>query len=223
MTKFLPLESENWITCGNALRLDWLTICPPTSTGVKYQYDDLFDTPLDQLEIDFENEGGETYICGNPPYLGSKWQTDEQKSDLSAIFEGKLAGWKSLDYVAAWFIKAAEYGKHTDASSAFVATNSICQGAHVPLLWPMIAKLQHEIFFAHTSLKWANLATHNAAVTVVIVGICGKNNRKSHIQRRRVGEIYCERSRRNKCISVAGSTGICRSSTITLQWIIKYR
>jgi len=177
LAEFLPLNAQNWITCGNALRLDWLSICPPTGTGVKLAGDDLFHTPLDQAQIDFENEGGETYICGNPPYLGSKWQTDEQKADLSAIFEGRLAGWKSLDYVAAWFVKAAEYGRHTDASSAFVATNSICQGAHVPLLWPMIAKLDHEIFFAHTSLKWANLATHNAGVTVVIVGICSESKR----------------------------------------------
>ncbi len=181
LAEFLPLNAENWITCGNALRLDWLSICPPTGTGVKLVSDDLFATPLDQAQIDFENEGGETYICGNPPYLGSKWQTDEQKADLSSIFEGRLAGWKSLDYVAAWFVKAAEYGRHTEASSAFVATNSVCQGAHVPLLWPMIAKLGHEIFFAHTSLKWANLAAHNAGVTVVIVGICLKNKREKVI------------------------------------------
>lgn len=73
---------------GNALRLDWLSICPPTGTGVKFQADDLFSSPLDQVQIHFENEGGETYICGNPPYLGSKWQSDEQKGDLRA--------WRSL-------------------------------------------------------------------------------------------------------------------------------
>ena len=67
LAEFLPLGDENWITCGNALRLDWLSICPPTGTGVKFQADDLFRTPLDQAQIDFENEGGETYICGNPP------------------------------------------------------------------------------------------------------------------------------------------------------------
>lgn len=71
LNEFLPLNAENWITCGNALRLDWLSICPPTGTGVKLVGDDLFTTPLDQAQIDFENEGGETYICGNPPYQGS--------------------------------------------------------------------------------------------------------------------------------------------------------
>src|SRR5690606_2374652 len=66
-------------------------------------------------------------------------------------------------------------------SSAFVATNSICQGAHVPLLWPLISKLDHEIFFAHTNLKWANLASYNAGVTVVIVGIGKRGERKKRI------------------------------------------
>lgn len=181
LAEFLPLENENWITCGNALRLDWLSVCPPTGTGVKLLGEDLFSTPLDQTQIDFENEGGETYVCGNPPYLGSKWQTDSQKSDLDLIFAGRLSGWKSLDYVSAWFLKAAEYGNKTEAASAFVATNSICQGAHVPLLWPLIAKLDHEIFFAHTSLKWANLATHNAGVTVVIVGISKRGKKRKRI------------------------------------------
>ncbi len=80
LAEFLPLNKENWITHGNALRLDWLKVCPPTGTGgVKLVEDDLFQTPLDQIEIDFENEGGETYICGNPPYLGSTCESNEQK------------------------------------------------------------------------------------------------------------------------------------------------
>ncbi len=83
LNEFLPLSKENWITCGNTLRLDWLSLCPPTGTGVKLVGDDLFDTPLEQAQIDFENEGGETYICGNPPYKGSKWQDEEQKADLA--------------------------------------------------------------------------------------------------------------------------------------------
>lgn len=168
---FLPLDAENWITCGNALRLDWLSICPPTGTGVKLHGDDLFNTPLDQAQIDFENEGGETYICGNPPYLGSTWQDDEQKSDLQAIFEGRTKSWKSLDYVAGWFIKAADYGTQTNATAALVSTNSICQGQQVPILWPLVFATGHEITFAHTSFKWSNLASYNAGVTVVIVCI----------------------------------------------------
>jgi hypothetical protein len=167
----LPLDSQNWITCGNALRMDWLAICPPTGTGVKLVGDDLFNTPLDQSEIDFENEGGETYICGNPPYLGSKKQTEDQKTDLGALLDKRIKNWKSLDYVAGWFVKAADYGTKTKTTAAFVSTNSICQGQHVPILWPVIFKVGSQIVFAHTSFKWANLASHNAGVTVVIVGI----------------------------------------------------
>ncbi|WP_448125492.1 class I SAM-dependent DNA methyltransferase [Pseudomonas veronii] len=171
LAEFLPLNAQNWIVCGNALRLDWLSICPPTGTCVKVVADDLFGTPLNQAEIDFENEGGETYICGNPPYLGSKWQSEEQKSDLAAVFAGHGTGWKTLDYVAGWFMKAADYGSKTSAMTALVSTNSICQGVQVPTLWPLIFATGHEIIFAHTSFKWANLASHNAGVTVAIVGI----------------------------------------------------
>lgn len=171
LAEFLPLNAQNWITCGNALRLDWLSICPPTGTGVKHHADDLLHTPLDRPQIDFENEGGETYICGNPPYLGSTWQNDAQKAELEAIFGWRTKSWKSLDYVAGWFMKAADYGTQTNAAAAFVSTNSICQGQQVPILWPLIFKTGHEIAFAYTSFKWANLASHKAGVTVVIVGI----------------------------------------------------
>ena len=171
LLEFLPLEAANWITCGNALRLDWLSICPPTGTGVKRRANDLFSTPLDQTEMDFENEGGETYICGNPPYKGSKWQTAEQKDDLKQLFGRRTEIWKSLDYVAGWFMKAADYAAHTEATSAFVSTNSICQGQQVHTLWSLIFKSDRIINFAYTSFKWANLASHNAGVTVVIVGL----------------------------------------------------
>ena len=171
LAEFLPLDAQNWIVCGNALRLDWLRICPPTGTGVKLVADDLFGTPLDQAEIDFANEGGETYICGNPPYLGSTWQSAEQKDDLSAIFDHRSKNWKSLDYVAGWFMKAADYGTQTPSSAAFVSTNSICQGQQVAILWPLVFGTGNKIAFAHTSFKWANLASHNAGVTVAIVGI----------------------------------------------------
>ena len=102
--------AENWITCGNALRLDWLSICPPTGTASSITRKTCFSTPLDQAQIDFENEGGETYICGNPPYLGSTWQNADQKADIRTVFEGRTTSSGFLDYVAGWFIKAADYG-----------------------------------------------------------------------------------------------------------------
>ncbi|MEG4494907.1 DNA methyltransferase [Microcoleus sp. D3_18_C4] len=173
LAEFLPLKDDNWITCGNALRLDWLSLCPPTGTGVKVQREDLdlFGEMREVAEIDFENEGGETYICGNPPYLGSKWQTDEQKAELGAILGDRTKSWKSLDYVAGWFMKAADYGTQTNSAAAFVSTNSICQGQQVPILWPLIFETGHEIAFAYTSFKWSNLASNNAGVTVSIIGI----------------------------------------------------
>lgn len=181
LAEFLPLNAENWITCGNALRLDWLSICPPTGTGVKLVGDDLFSTPLDQAQIDFENEGGETYICGNPPYLGNKLQSEEQKDDLRSVFDGRVDGWKSLDYVAAWLMKAADYGTHTSAASAFVTTNSLCQGQQVPILWPAIFRTGHEIAFAHTSFKWANLASQNAGVIVIVIGLSNSSTSQKRL------------------------------------------
>ena len=168
---FLPLDTQNWVTCGNALRLDWLSLCPPTGSSVQSQSDDLFGTPFVQAEIDFENAGGETYICGNPPYMGSKWQNASQKSELADIFDGRVPGWKSLDYVAGWFMKAVDYADHTPTAAAFVATNSIAQGQQVPIFWTAVYRTGHFINFAHTSFKWSNLATHNASVIVVIIGI----------------------------------------------------
>src|SRR3546814_17051921 len=109
----------------------------------------------------------------------SDWSSDvcssdlskEQKEDLGRIFEGRVKGWKSLDYVAGWFMKAADFGMQTKCVSAFVSTNSICQGQQVPILWPPVFETGHSIVFAHTNFKWANLASHNAGVTVVIVGL----------------------------------------------------
>ena len=173
LAEFLPLRNENWIVCGNALRFDWLSICPPTGTGVKLQADDLFSTPLDQVEIDFENEGGETYICGNPPFTGTRKQTVEQKSDLQEVFSSLSSQWKNVDYVGAWFLKAAQYNAQCDAPFAFVATNSLCQGQQVPITWALLHSMGLAIRFAATPFKWSNLANHNAGVTVVIVGVDG--------------------------------------------------
>jgi hypothetical protein len=178
LDEFLPLDSQNWITCGNALRIDWLSICPPTGAGVKLLGDDLFNTPLDQAEIDFENEGGETYICGNPPYLGSTWQSAEQKSDIRYVVNNRSSSTGFLDYVAGWFVKAADFISKADGTAAFVSTNSICQGQSVPILWPIVFNTKCDILFAYTSFKWANLASNNAGVTVVVVGI-GKNSGKA--------------------------------------------
>jgi hypothetical protein len=173
LAEFLPLDSQNWIVCGNALRLDWLSICPPTGTGVKLVADDLFGTPLLQTEMDFENEGGETYICGNPPYKGNAKKTAEQKKDMGDLLDRQIDGWGLLDYVCGWFFKAHEYAKFTPTKFAFVATNSVSQGQHVTGFWKPLFDSGLKLNFAVKSFKWSNLATNDAAVTVVCIGAGG--------------------------------------------------
>ncbi|NYF79824.1 class I SAM-dependent DNA methyltransferase [Granulicella arctica] len=185
LAEFLPLRAENWITSGNALRLDWLSVCPPTGTGVRMQADDLFSTPLDQAEIDFANEGGETYICGNPPFSGFNAQSPEQHSDLRQALTF-TKDYKYFDYVSGWFFKAARCMDVFDAC-AFVSTNSVVQGVQVPILWRPIFALGVEIFFGHDTFVWKNNAANNAGVFCVIIGltkqkkekfICGEGFRK---------------------------------------------
>nr|WP_115711490.1 DNA methyltransferase [Cupriavidus taiwanensis] len=171
LAEFLPLRSENWITCINALQVDWLSIWPATGTSVKLVRDDLFQSPLDQAEIDFEHEGGETYICGNPPYKGSQDQTDEQKSDLAHVFAKDNITSGVADYVLGWFAKSAEFIRRYPAKFAFVATNSIHQGRQVARIWPALLGEDLRIIFAEPSFKWSNLASKKAVVTVSIIGI----------------------------------------------------
>ncbi|MGM0561702.1 MAG: class I SAM-dependent DNA methyltransferase [Pseudomonadota bacterium] len=171
LAEFLPLDAMNWITCGNALRLDWLSICPPTGTGVKHHADDLFDSPLDQAQIDFANEGGETYICGNPPYSGKGKLTTAQKSDMKLIFESRTKNWGYIDLVGAWFVKASDYCRYTNAVAAFVSTNSVVMGRQAPNLWPIVLNDCISIRFSHSSFLWSNNAARKAAVFCVIIGI----------------------------------------------------
>ena len=181
LAEFLPLDAMNWITCGNALRLDWLSICPPTGTAVKHNADDLFHTPLDQAQIDFANEGGETYICGNPPYQGSVNQSPSQKDDMERIFAPVLKTYKDLDYVAAFVLKVARFNRLTGSKSAFVTTNSITQGEQVAMLWPLVFSQKNVIHFAHTSFLWSNLASNKAAVTCVIIGLSPVDSLERHL------------------------------------------
>lgn len=144
----LPLREGGHIVCGNALRLDWTEACPPPGA------DDV-----------------ETYVVGNPPYLGHQNRSEAQKEDMRIVFQEHLRKWGDLDYVACWFFKGAQYGRSVSAEIAFVSTNSICQGRQVALLWPEVLQDDLEIGFAHTSFKWSNLAIKKAAVICVIVGL----------------------------------------------------
>ena len=119
---------------------------------------DLFETPLDQAEIDFENEGGETYICSNPPYRGSKWQSNEQKADLGVAWSKHPKLTKTTDYVSGWIARYLEYVKAVpNAVAALVTTNSVCQGQQASDIWPVVFPDGVEIRFAHLPFKWRNL------------------------------------------------------------------
>lgn len=142
----LPLKDSGRIFADNATRLNWDQVCPPD----------------DSLE---------TYIVGNPPYQGMTYQSPQQKEDVERLFKGLVRGYKELDYVACWFLEAADYCRRTNSRCALVTTNSICQGELVALLWPLMFAREMEISFAHTSFKWRNSAARNAGVTCAIVGL----------------------------------------------------
>ena len=166
LNEFLPLSSKNWIKCANALKEDWNKII----------YDDQGEILDNSTSIEKE-----IYVCGNPPYLGSTWQSKTHKEDLNEVFKDHTKLSKSLDYVSGWFMKAAQFCQNNLSSAAFVSTNSICQGQHVPILWPLIYKFGCNINFAYSSFKWKNLASHNAGVIVIIVGITTEKNNKKFL------------------------------------------
>ena len=154
-TKALPLKNITQIVCGNACRVDWNTVCPHTKEE-------------------------EVFVFGNPPYLGSKLQSGNQKRDIDIVFNG-VKNCKILDYICNWFMLGANYIKGSKSKYAFVTTNSICQGEQVGVLWPEIYKYDLNIFFAHKSFKWNNNAKYNAAVTCAIVGVCDKKEKTNKL------------------------------------------
>ena len=150
----LPLTSAGNIVHGNACRLDWIKVCP-------------------------KNDENEIYLMGNPPYLGGKTQSKEQKNDMEISFDGeKKIG--ELDYIATWFYLAAKY-INFNSCFAFVTTNSICQGSQVQQLWPHILKHNLEIAFAYKPFKWTNNAKDKAGVICTIIGIRKVTNTKKYI------------------------------------------
>ncbi|MFB5979257.1 class I SAM-dependent DNA methyltransferase [Lactobacillus delbrueckii subsp. lactis] len=140
----LPLKKAGDIVCGNALRLDWGKILP-------------------------HEEKDEVYLFGNPPYLGSKKQSKEQKEDLGIVAHD-INQYKLLDYIAGWFIKGSEYVGDSKAQLGFVSTKSIVQGEQVPILWPKLLT-KTKISYAYKPFMWSNNAKNNAAVTVIILGL----------------------------------------------------
>ncbi len=149
----LPLKKAAKIVHGDALETDWVAV-----------------VAKNQL----------SYIIGNPPFIGSRIMNKVQKESLIKVFDNvKNIG--DLDYVTAWYIKAAKYIQNTKIKTAFVSTNSIVQGLQTSLLWgQMFNKFGIKIHFAHRTFKWNNEAKGNAAVYCVIVGFANYNiNNKS--------------------------------------------
>ena len=145
---FLPLKSYSSIVEGNALRLDWSSVISP-----------------DKLN----------YIMGNPPFLGYSMQDKSQKADILSVYvdekgkSNKTAG--KIDYVAGWYFKAAEMMQNTSIRTAFVSTNSICQGEQVASVWkPLYERFGIQIDFAWRTFKWASESNEQAHVHVIIVG-----------------------------------------------------
>jgi hypothetical protein len=111
-----------------------------------------------------------SYILGNPPFGGKHYQSTKQKAELVAIFEG-VKNASDLDYVAAWYRKAAEFMAGNPAiNTAFVSTNSITQGEQVGILWPDLLRRGLKIHFAHRTFQWSSEARGKAAVHCVIIG-----------------------------------------------------
>ena len=139
---FLPLHNNANIHEGNSLNMDWEEIIKSNTLS---------------------------YIMGNPPFVGAKMMNKQQKAEVLSLFN-KNASAKSLDYVAAWYKKSAEYMKETNIHSAFVSTNSITQGEQVPILWEALMQEGIIINFAYKSFIWDSEANLKAHVHCVIVG-----------------------------------------------------
>ncbi|MEZ4886519.1 MAG: DNA methyltransferase [Chitinophagales bacterium] len=139
----LPLKKSATIVHGNALRLEWETIVPKEELS---------------------------YILGNPPFLGKKEQSSEQKEEMRSVFN-KMKGANNLDYVSAWYLKASQFIQNKQIKVGFVSTNSITQGEQVGILWnELLNKYRIDIFFAHRTFRWDNEAKGKAAVHVIIIG-----------------------------------------------------
>ncbi|MDO9214593.1 MAG: hypothetical protein Q7U23_12255 [Methylococcales bacterium] len=139
----IPLVKKANIVCANALQTDWATVINPKECS---------------------------FIMGNPPFVGSNFQTKEQKADCAVIFQG-IKGAGVLDLVAAWHIKAARYIQaNPSVPVAFVSTNSLTQGGQVALLWSELLKLNIKLHFAHRTFQWSNEGRGVAAVHCVIMG-----------------------------------------------------
>ena len=151
---FLPLKTNAYIVQGNALQMDWETVVPKAKLN---------------------------YIMGNPPFVGASMMTAQQKAEAVAVF-GKGRRVNSIDYVGAWYHKAAQLMQGTSACAAFVSTNSITQGEQVAPLWDKLLNQYHvHIDFAYRTFRWNSEASEKAAVHCVIIGFSVRGNAREKV------------------------------------------
>jgi hypothetical protein len=150
----LPLKEHANIHHGNALEVDWAAVV---------EKDDL------------------NYMIGNPPFVGKNFRTKEQENSQGLVFKKTVKRWKSLDFVASWFYKSAQFIQNTNIDCGFVSTNSITMGEQVATLWTPILEMGISLHFAHRTFAWHNDAKGKAAVHCVIIGFGQQQRDKKYL------------------------------------------
>ena len=151
---FLPLKSYANIVEGNSLQIDWKSVCPKEELN---------------------------YIIGNPPFVGARLMSESQKTDMIAIFGEKWKNVGNIDYVGAWYKRAADYMRGTQIEVALVSTNSISQGEQVANLWQPLFAEGIRINFAHRTFRWDSEASLKAHVHVVVVGFSYVEHQRKYL------------------------------------------
>ncbi len=186
--KRLPLRKSATIVHGNALRIDWQSLLNPVnSIYIEAEHVNIYkgEEPVEKYKVAnikaktvtiVEGAKPKTkekttfdYILGNPPFIGTAYQSKEQKEDMARVFNG-VKSFGMLDYVCAWYIISAKVIQNSTTQVSFVSTNSISQGEQPAVLWSELLKLGAKIKFGHRTFKWNNEAKGKAAVHVVVIG-----------------------------------------------------
>ena len=202
---FLPLKAYHNIREGNALRMDWDIIETPSDIPTIYAKNvHLVVEPMPMAvsepiaeynevnvvthRIDGEVNAGKRsyqvhydYIIGNPPFVGARMMSENQKQDVLDIFGVRYKNVGNMDYVCCWYKKAWQLIKGTSTQAALVSTNSICQGEQVANLWKPMIEDGLRINFAHRTFRWDSEASQKAHVHCVIVGFGNKSNTECHL------------------------------------------
>jgi len=166
---FLPLTTNAFIVEGNALRMNWATL-KPIDENVQLN-DGLFAgfaTEVDGNEIQYD------YIMGNPPFVGARLMSSDQKNDVISVW-GNIKNIGNVDYVSCWYKKAADLMKNSNIKTALVSTNSITQGEQVAIMWKPLMEMGAKIDFAYRTFRWDSESTQKAHVHCVIVGFSCDN------------------------------------------------